>query len=345
MCLLRNGTCDTDLICSGDNLCIPADCADGTMDCPCYPNGTCNDGLVCDANVCVPDPTGDGDGDPTGDGDDDPTGDGDGDPTGDGDGDGDPTGDGDGDGDGDADPCAGAPDDMVCVPAGMFQMGTDLQDFLGEMIPADERPAHEITLTQTYWIDRTEVTAMAYAECVAAQACSVPAPVENSTWQVPGKESHPINGVTWFQAVEYCEWKGRRLPSEAEWEYAARGDDGRLFPWGNEAPTCERIVAQGCNPNGTQPVGSKPMGASPVGALDMVGNVYEWCADYYQANYYSISPVDDPPGPMNGFARSSRSAVYFGYPLVNFARATLRQYGDPSMVYQGAGIRCAQTAE
>src|SRR5690606_17832947 len=104
--------------------------------------------------------------------------------------------------------------------------------------------------------------------------CSPPAVMLNDrpTWAVPGKENHPINGVTWNQAVEYCAWKGKRLPTEAEWEFAARGDDARIFPWGNGTPTCDHVVVQSCGaPLGTQPVGSKPQGASPFGALDMVG--------------------------------------------------------------------------
>src|SRR5574338_706593 len=101
-------------------------------------------------------------------------------------------------------------------------------------------------------------------------------------WGVAGKEKHPINGVNWYQAKKYCEWKGKRLPTEAEWELAARGDDGRMFPWGNDTPTCNHVVSDSCGTSGTGPVGSKPLGDSPYGLHDMGGNVLEWCSDYYK---------------------------------------------------------------
>lgn len=157
---------------------------------------------------------------------------------------------------------------------------------------------------------------------------------------------HPINGVTWNQSVEYCDWKGKRLPTEAEWEFAARGNDPRMFPWGNAAPTCDHVVVQSCGaPLGTQPVGSKPLGMSPFGALDMVGNVYEWCSDYYQSDYYSVSPSMDPQGPVNGTERVLRGAVWFGVPIVNWMRATLREKSPPLVPGNGQaiGFRCAKT--
>jgi formylglycine-generating enzyme required for sulfatase activity len=178
-----------------------------------------------------------------------------------------------------------------------------------------------------------------------SDAESIPSMQNNQypTWAVAGKENHPINGVNWYQAVEYCEWKGKRLPSEAEWEYAVRGDDGRMYPWGNDAPTCNHVVAGGCNnPPGTAAVGSKPAGASAFGALDMHGNVMEWCADFYQADYYYISPDVDPQGPVNGTTRVFRGPPSFVIGVGNWARATYRTGTMPLETSQGIGFRCAQ---
>lgn len=119
-----------------------------------------------------------------------------------------------------------------------------------------------------------------------------------------------------------------------------------MYPWGNEAPTCDLIVANGCGvPNETHPVGTKPLGASPFGALDMIGNVYEWCSDFYQIDYYSISPSIDPQGPAMGSERVLRSAGWFSFPVVNWLRATLREKTHPLLAGEGQsiGFRCAQT--
>ena len=212
---------------------------------------------------------------------------------------------------------ARCPDEMARVPAGTFTMGH----------PSDnpyalEAPAHRVTL-DAYCIDRTEVTVDAYAKCVAAGGCAE-AP---RTWDhlpgnpvypdpglcnggKPGLEEHPINCVTWFHAEAYCAWAGKRLPTEAEWEHAARGDDGRTFPWGNDdpvrdGPEDDKLVwhARGLQQNVsiTMPVGSFPAGASPYGLLDMAGNVEEWVADW--AEIYAPDPVKNPKGatmPVDG---------------------------------------------
>jgi len=240
------------------------------------------------------------------------------------------------------------PADMACVPANTFEMGTDLDKYNGWQVDPFEHPAHTVTLTQTFWIDLTEVTVEAYALCWASQVCTLPKQGKDLNWAVAGKEKHPANGVNWHQAKKYCEWKGKRLPTEAEWELAARGTDGRLNPWGDEIATCNHVVGDGCGPAGTGPVGSKPLGDSPYGVHDMGGNVAEWCSDYYQSDYYYQSPDTDPQGPMTSTKRSVRSLGNLVYVPNNAAqRATTRAGWDPlgtdaNPVTQG--FRCARTA-
>ncbi len=226
------------------------------------------------------------------------------------------------------------PRDMVAVPGGMFTMGSP--PGVGN---DDEQPPHQVTLTG-FCIDRTEVTVAAYASCVAAGACP-PAPTtvnwtgvtdaDRARWNPTcnagrtGYDSHPINCVDWSNAATYCQWASARLPTEAEWEYAARGGDGRTYPWGNEAPGPTLLNA--CGPEcvawakakgqtwpamygasdgnaTTSPVGSYPAGASPWGALDMAGNVWEWTGDWYGP--YVAGSAQNPDGPTTGSARFLR---------------------------------------
>jgi formylglycine-generating enzyme required for sulfatase activity len=168
--------------------------------------------------------------------------------------------------------------DTVHVPAGEFQMGSDTSN-------ENESPLHTVNLAD-FWMMRTEVTNRQYTPCVKAGACTKPADEEH--WRNPVYADHPVTSVTWNQAQEFAAWAGGRLPTEAEWEKACRGTDGRTFPWGNELPTAE-IANFGYSVTNTVPVGTYPDGASPYGALDMGGNVWEWTnsllADYpYQAN-------------------------------------------------------------
>jgi formylglycine-generating enzyme required for sulfatase activity len=163
-------------------------------------------------------------------------------------------------------------DDTVAVPAGTFPMGVDSPQ------PGDDTPQHLVYLP-AYWIDRLEVTNAHYRQCVEAGACAEP---ENLRYyQDPRYAEHPVVYVTWNDAQAYCAWRGGRLPSEAEWEKAARGPQGWEYPWGNQ-PDCGRLNADN-RIGGTQPVGRYPAGASPYGALDMAGNVWEWVADWYDA--------------------------------------------------------------
>ena len=201
---------------------------------------------------------------------------------------------------------------LVHIPAGEFDMGYTL----GEL---NARPIHTVSL-EPYWIDKTEVTNAMYARFlndVGNQAeggvpwLDVTEPLvwisdKSGTWEaVSGWEHHPIVGVSWYGAAAYCTWAGRSLPTEAQWEYAARGSEGLRFPWGEKGPTCTRSHFLGC---GSRPVeaGSLPLGASPFGAYEMAGNVAEWVNDRYAEDYYQESPVDNPAGPANGYYRVVR---------------------------------------
>lgn len=190
----------------------------------------------------------------------------------------------------------------VPVAAGEFVMGSP--DSQGNN---DEHPQHTVYL-DAFWIMQTEVTNAQYAKCVAAGACSAP---NNSRWQDAAYADHPVTDVDWNQANAYAQWAGGRLPTEAEWEKAARGTDGRTYPWGNEQPA--QSLANCCDfVNDTTSVGSYPAGVSPYGVLDMAGNVREWTADWYGSSYYFQSPAQNPTGPDNSSAWVLRGGAYSG---------------------------------
>jgi formylglycine-generating enzyme required for sulfatase activity len=223
---------------------------------------------------------------------------------------------------------------MVYVPAGKFWMGSDEYN--------NERPQHEVTL-DAFWIDRTEVTNRQYQLCVADGACSLPSKSESYTrdsyYSNPGFDDYPVIYVDWNQAVTYCRWADKRLPTEAEWEKAARGTDKRNYPWG-EGVDCNRANYTVCKSDTTE-VGSYPQGASPYGALDMAGNVWEWVADWYDSNYYANSPDRNPQGPESGKFRVVRGGSWYGDQ--GDIRAANRSTSGPSLVGGGLGFRCAHS--
>jgi eukaryotic-like serine/threonine-protein kinase len=186
---------------------------------------------------------------------------------------------------------------QLFVPAGIVKMGG-----LDILLENDELPAHDVTLN-AFWIDQVEVTNGMYGLCVKAGACRLPVKLNSDNhgdyFGNPEFQDYPVIQIAWYDANAYCQWAERRLPTEAEWERAVRGDDMRTYPWGGEPPNTQNSNSNNVVGDVTR-VGSYATGASPFGALDMAGNVWEWVADYYNAKYYSESPASNPKGPDNG---------------------------------------------
>jgi eukaryotic-like serine/threonine-protein kinase len=211
---------------------------------------------------------------------------------------------------------------MVYVPAGEFLMGS-------EDGSSDEAPKHDVYL-DAYWIYKHEVTNEQYHACIKAGICS-------GIFSKYPENKYPADYIDWYEAETYCEWAGGRLPSEAEWEKAARGTDGRSYPWGEESPNCNLANFGGCSGH-TVPVGSFPEGASPYGALDMAGNMWEWVADWYDPDYYGSSPSENPTGPVGGEHRVLRGGSWLN--TKGYIRASLRLMFSPGITNQNIGFRC-----
>ena len=218
---------------------------------------------------------------------------------------------------------------MVYVPAGEFIMGS--QDGKN-----DELPMHTVNL-DAYYIDQTEVTYAQFKLCVKAGACDQP---DFNNYYQSTYLNHPVVNVSWNDADAYCQWAGRQLPTEAQWEKAARGTDGRTYPWG-EGIDCDRANYSACDDfSQTSPVGySGWRGASPYSAWDMAGNVWEWVADWYDSDYYLNAPSANPTGPISGTDRVLRGGSWYNH--MNLARASYRHYKNPDDKYNFIGFRCA----
>jgi serine/threonine-protein kinase len=223
--------------------------------------------------------------------------------------------------------------EMVYVPGGIFEMGSADGD-------DHEQPVHTVTL-DSFWIDKTEVTNAEYARCVVDGTCSPPSESGSGTRESYYGDSqfdnYPVIYVSWYDADTYCQWVGGRLPTEAEWEYAARGPDGNVYPWGNDPPN-DTLLNYDHNVGDTTEVGAYPDGASWVGAMDMAGNVWEWVADWYDGDYYASSPSQNPKGPET---RDEKVARGGGWSVSGAGgRAASRYHPLPDDRLDALGFRC-----
>jgi formylglycine-generating enzyme required for sulfatase activity len=225
---------------------------------------------------------------------------------------------------------------MVEILSGEFLMGSD-----GSQALEDERPSHRVWL-DAFSIDVHEVTTAQYAAFLAAGTRELP-----WQWQTVDLTQHadlPVIGVDWRDAEAFCKWRGKRLPTEAEWEKAARGTDGRLYPWGNQVPIRELAnFALGARFSYNQvllPVRSQEGGKSPYGLYHMAGNVYEWVQDWYSSSYYEVSPQRNPPGPTEGQFKVLRGGSWsdLGKYLLTYGRFKL----PPETKNSYSGFRCAK---
>ncbi len=225
------------------------------------------------------------------------------------------------------------PAEMMLIPAGEFVMG--MEDGL-----PDARPLHRLHLS-AYWIDQAGVTNGHYRNCVDGGGCLPPKVRE--AFDDLQLSQHPVTNVTWTQARAYCQWIGKRLPTEAEWEKAARGIDGRRYPWGNGDEVIQKSrlkMSDGkASANGVDPTGMPLRATSPYGVSGMVGVVSEWVKDWYAEDFYRSSPSRDPQGPLRGTFRVLRGGSWMERPLE--LRASYRAWDD--MTYWGPtlGFRCA----
>jgi len=219
--------------------------------------------------------------------------------------------------------------ELIEIPAGEFPMGSEEYD-------EDEKPVHKVKL-RAFRLSRTEVTNEKYGEFLAATGHREPLYWKEERFNQP---KQPVVGVDWHDALAYCRWANGRLPTEAEWEYAARGPEGRLYPWGKDRPGAEHVVMEDLVSVGkAAEVGTRPKGASPFGALDMAGNVWEWCADWYEWDYYTRSPAENPSGPDQGRQRVLRGG---SWGLPSDVRSALRVPELPTFRAPYVGFRYAQ---
>ncbi|TKB74114.1 MAG: formylglycine-generating enzyme family protein [Nitrospira sp.] len=226
----------------------------------------------------------------------------------------------------------GAP--MELVSAGEFTMGSEHGD-------DDEQPIHRVFL-DSFYLDTFEVTNGRFAKFVEAIQSEPPWGFADQETPVAHAEK-PVRWVNWLEATGYCLWAGKRLPTEAEWEKAARGTEGRTYPWGNDLPTAAHAVfglKEGADT--VAPIGNRDLGRSAYGIHDLAGNLYEWVADWYDETFYTTQPTVNPRGPVEGTVKVQRGGSYINGPYR--LRSTFRTKSDPTEHDAHVGFRCAQDA-
>ncbi|HAH32530.1 MAG TPA: hypothetical protein DCL44_09490 [Elusimicrobia bacterium] len=240
-------------------------------------------------------------------------------------------------------PSAGAlakPVEWVTINGGKFMMGTDSS----QMGLEDAKPVHEVAI-RTFDISKTAVTVEQYEECVLKGGCTEPGTGRDCNWGLTGRRLHPVNCVDWNQAVQYAKFKGARLPSESEWEYAAKsGGKNQKYPWGSEEAACDKAVmankdGHGCGKKSTMPVCSKQAGNTEQDLCDMAGNVWQWVQDKYQDSYKGAS--DGSAFEDSGSRRVMRGGSFSYYPTVGL-RADFRSNDKPNKRSNDVGFRLAR---
>lgn len=221
---------------------------------------------------------------------------------------------------------------MILIPAGQFVMGSPMGEGYN-----DEHPQHTVFL-DAYYIDKCAVTNAQYNQFIDAIGYRTPKYLTDARYN---QSNQPIVGVTWFDAAAYADWAGKRLPTEAEWEKAARGEDGAKYPWGNEWSSSR------CNANLSSNVGQStvavdcfPDGASPYGLMNAIGNVWEWCADWYGGNY-AQSSRENPKGHDSGGESVLRGGSWCTTDI-EYLRCANRNWFSPDFAFDDAGFRCAR---
>jgi len=225
------------------------------------------------------------------------------------------------------------PEGMVVIPDGEFWMGAE--DGL-----QDTRPLHRVHLS-SYWFDRYEVTNARYRQCVEGGGCTPPK--DRQAFEDRQQAQRPVTNITWSQARAFCQWQGKRLPTEAEWEKAARGTDGRRYPWGNNEDVLKNHMSKQeikTDTGGTELIGRQVATASPYGVFDLIGSVSEWVKDWYAEDFYQASPTRDPQGPSRGSFRVLRGGEW-NEKSPNF-QASYRGWDDVTYWGPTLGVRCAK---
>jgi formylglycine-generating enzyme required for sulfatase activity len=250
---------------------------------------------------------------------------------------------------------------MLVIPGGSFVMGAPDTD---PSAGFDETPEHEVTV-DTFYMDKFEVTVAQYAaflttlgtyeEACQETDCAWPRSLigytsylleigegDAQTYEaMAGFENYPINHVSWYGADSYCQAMGARLPTEAEWEYAARGSDGRIYPWGNEPPDQTRAVYFSTSYTDLKPVDALPDGASPFGIYGLAGSMWEWVSDWYGPNYYGESPAENPQGPEDGEGKVVRGGAWPNNNQEDRIRSANRNWREIIFFSPDLGFRCA----